>query len=140
MDKETETCTFAFDHEIPVGSALLIVKFVGTLNDQLCGFYRSKNVNGDQVEYVSPRAILIDGLDGLRQLNSSLWMLEWYLVYSEVITPMQAFPCWDEPAIKATFTIIITAPKDLVVLSNMPSVSEEVDGEFKTTEYVKDGN
>jgi len=31
----------------------------------------------------------------------------------------RAFPCWDEPAIKATFDITIVAPKNQVVLSNM---------------------
>jgi hypothetical protein len=50
VDKETETCTFSFNNEVPVGPASLSVKFVGTLNDQLCGFYRSKNVNGDKEE------------------------------------------------------------------------------------------
>jgi aminopeptidase N len=34
----------------------------------------------------------------------------------------QAFPCWDEPAIKATFDVTITAPADRVVLSNMPEI------------------
>ncbi len=31
----------------------------------------------------------------------------------------QAFPCWDEPAVKATFTISLVIPADLVGLSNM---------------------
>ena len=35
----------------------------------------------------------------------------------------QAFPCWDEPALKATFDVTITAPKNRVVLSNMPEIS-----------------
>lgn len=33
-----------------------------------------------------------------------------------------AFPCWDEPALKATFEITLTAPKDRVLLSNMPAI------------------
>lgn len=32
----------------------------------------------------------------------------------------QCFPCWDEPALKATFNIKLTVPKDLTALSNMP--------------------
>lgn len=31
----------------------------------------------------------------------------------------RAFPCWDEPAIKATFDISLVVPKDRVALSNM---------------------
>ena len=31
----------------------------------------------------------------------------------------RAFPCWDEPALKATFDVTLVAPKDRVALSNM---------------------
>ena len=31
----------------------------------------------------------------------------------------RAFPCWDEPAHKATFDITLVVPKDRVALSNM---------------------
>ena len=34
----------------------------------------------------------------------------------------RAFPCWDEPAIKATFDITLIVPKDRVALSNMVRV------------------
>lgn len=33
--------------------------------------------------------------------------------------PGGLFPCWDEPAIKATFDISLVVPKDRVALSNM---------------------
>jgi aminopeptidase 2 len=37
-----------------------------------------------------------------------------------------AFPCWDEPALKATFAITLVSPAKLVNLSNMSVRSEEV--------------
>lgn len=41
----------------------------------------------------------------------------------------RAFPCWDEPAIKAVFEITLAIPTDMLGLSNMPVVSETVDHE-----------
>ncbi|NWQ83739.1 PSA aminopeptidase, partial [Columbina picui] len=37
----------------------------------------------------------------------------------------RAFPCWDEPAIKATFDISLVVPKDRVALSNMNVVDRK---------------
>ena len=31
----------------------------------------------------------------------------------------RAFPCWDEPAVKATFDVTLVVPKNRVALSNM---------------------
>ena len=46
------------------------------------------------------------------------------------------FPCWDEPAIKATFEITVVAPKNLTALSNMPVVTEtDLDGEKKEVKF-----
>lgn len=38
----------------------------------------------------------------------------------------RAFPCWDEPLLKARFTITMISRKDTTNLSNMPVISEEV--------------
>jgi aminopeptidase N len=47
----------------------------------------------------------------------------------EIFTPIflfyiRAFPCWDEPACKATFTVILIVDTYLTAISNMPE--EEV--------------
>ncbi|XP_058458878.1 puromycin-sensitive aminopeptidase isoform X1 [Malaya genurostris] len=97
---DQETVCFIFPSEIPAGSATLDVEFTGELNDKMKGFYRSK--------YFSPSGE--ERFAGVTQF--------------EATDARRCFPCWDEPAIKATFDITLTVPKDRVALSNMPIVSE----------------
>jgi aminopeptidase N len=40
--------------------------------------------------------------------------------YSDLFLSFRAFPCWDEPGLKATFTVILVIPSALTALSNMP--------------------
>jgi aminopeptidase N len=35
------------------------------------------------------------------------------------------FPCWDEPAFKATFALTVTVPQNFLAVSNMPIAKEE---------------
>ena len=35
------------------------------------------------------------------------------------------FPCWDEPAFKATFALTVTVPQRFLAVGNMPVVREE---------------
>lgn len=77
---------------------------MGTLNDQLAGFYRST--------YKHP-----DGTDH-------------YLAASQMepTDARRAFPCFDEPALKAHFTVTLIGDKNHTCLSNMDVASEkEVD-------------
>jgi aminopeptidase N len=48
---------------------------------------------------------------------------DWHYMFSTHFEPCdarRAFPCFDEPNLKATFDITIEIPKDQVALSNMP--------------------
>jgi aminopeptidase N len=47
----------------------------------------------------------------------------------EALDARRAFPCWDEPAIKATFQVIFIVENHLSVLSNMPeTITEHLKG------------
>ncbi|PIA14567.1 leukotriene A4 hydrolase N-terminal domain-containing protein, partial [Coemansia reversa NRRL 1564] len=46
------------------------------------------------------------------------------------------FPCWDEPAIKAHFTLTLTVPENFTALSNMPITrTERLNAELKTVYF-----
>jgi puromycin-sensitive aminopeptidase len=109
-----ETVTFAFPEELQVGAGKLSVKFSGQLNDKMKGFYRSK--------YFSPSGEERHGA----------------VTQFEPTFARQAFPCWDEPAIKATFDVTLVVPADRVALSNMPVKKEaacETDAALKVVEF-----
>ena len=108
-----ETCTLIFDNIISEGSAFLNMSFKGVLNDKMTGFYRTKITK-----------------DGFVSYN--------LVTQFEATNARQCFPCWDEPALKATFDVTLNVPKDLVALSNMTVVLEEVLGDSVTKKVVFD--
>jgi aminopeptidase 2 len=65
--------------------------------------------------------------------NSNGYVSEEDFAYLEPTDARRAFPCWDEPAVKATFEVEITADKALTVLSNMDVNSEKESGGKKVT-------
>lgn len=53
----------------------------------------------------------------------------------EATDARRCFPCWDEPAHKATFDITLNVPKDLVALSNMSVKNEKVEGSQRVVQF-----
>uniref|UniRef100_A0A8C4QVC2 Aminopeptidase n=1 Tax=Eptatretus burgeri TaxID=7764 RepID=A0A8C4QVC2_EPTBU len=51
------------------------------------------------------------------------------LAYVQATDARRAFPCWDEPALKATFDVTLVVPRDLVALSNMNVISRKASTE-----------
>lgn len=100
LSKEEETLTLLFDNDLTIGDGLLTIEFNGELNDKMKGFYRCK--------YFTPTGE--ERHAGVTQF--------------EATDARRCFPCWDEPAIKASFDITLNVPKDRVALSNMPVKSE----------------
>ena len=102
LDEEYEVATYTFDPALPAGAAVLEIAFDGILNDQLHGFYRSTFTDPSGVKHVIATT-QFENCDARR-----------------------AFPCWDEPAFKATYQVTLTVPSHLAAYSNSP-VSSNTD-------------
>jgi puromycin-sensitive aminopeptidase len=89
------------------GPYTLYMRFSGKLNDLLRGFYRSKfrRDNGEET-----------------------WLAA---TQFEATDARRAFPCWDEPDLKASFGVTIVADEDLTVLSNAQELASEPLGNGK---------
>ncbi|NXB34026.1 AMPN Aminopeptidase, partial [Eulacestoma nigropectus] len=89
--------------------------FTGELADDLAGFYRS--------EYTDQ--------SGNKQVVATTQM--------QPADARKAFPCFDEPAMKANFTVTLIHPSSYVAISNMPAKStrqQMIDGEtWNVTEF-----
>jgi puromycin-sensitive aminopeptidase len=95
-NKKLTTVTLVFDEALPVGAATLSMNFNGIMNKDMCGFYQSQYTNSE-----GEKAIM-----GATQFES--------------IDARRAFPCWDEPSVKATFAVTLIIDQGLTALSNMP--------------------
>lgn len=93
----------------PAKLAQLTISFTGILNNDMAGFYRS------QYKAVGEPAASVPKVGEYHFMVSTQF---------EACDARRAFPCFDEPNLKATFDLAIEIPDDLVALSNMP-VKEE---------------
>ncbi len=111
-DESQETLTVTTGE--PVNESCIIrIRYTGTLNDRLLGFYRSRYTDGSKTKYLATTQF-------------------------EAADARRAFPCWDEPNHKATFDITVRAPLGMTAISNMPAknvteTEEYVEYEFDTT-------
>lgn len=105
---DTQSTKILLKEKLSAGSkATLIQEFTGTLNDNMAGFYRSS--------YKMP--------DGSTHYMATTQM--------EPTDARRAFPCFDEPALKAKFTITLIADQSMTCLSNMDEVSvSATDGKY----------
>ncbi|CAD6265537.1 unnamed protein product [Miscanthus lutarioriparius] len=108
--EEDEILVIGFDRELPLGEGVLTMDFIGTLNDQMRGFYRSKYLYNGESRNMA-------------------------VTQFEAADARRCFPCWDDPAFKAKFKLTLEVPSDLVALSNMPVAKETVSGSIKTVYY-----
>ena len=88
-DKEKEQTTFTFPEALPIGPAVLNIRYTGILNNELRGFYLSKT----------------------RKRNYAVTQFE-------STDARRAFPSFDEPAFKATYDVTLVVDKGDTAISN----------------------
>jgi puromycin-sensitive aminopeptidase len=102
VDEINERAIVQFPQTLTPGPRKLHLTFSGILNDKLHGFYRStyKDTNGQDKVLASTQ---FESTDARR-----------------------AFPCWDEPALKAVFQTTLVIDERLTAISNTAIVRETV--------------
>jgi puromycin-sensitive aminopeptidase len=100
LDPENEQAALHFIETLEPGPWELQIMFSGVLNDKLHGFYRStyRNSNGQEKTLATTQ---FESTDARR-----------------------AFPCWDEPALKAVFQVTLVIDEGLTAISNARVISE----------------
>ncbi len=104
LDDEAERLTVHLPTEVGPGEHVLHMGFAGRLNDKLLGYYRSTYRDEDGTEHVIGTT------------------------HFEPTDARRAFPCWDEPDLKAVFAITLVADEGLAILANAPEVAREPAG------------
>jgi puromycin-sensitive aminopeptidase len=94
LDPHEERVTLTFAAPIDPGPATLHLSFEGILNDRLHGFYRSTFTDDGGTERVIATT----------QMEST--------------DARRAFPCWDEPELKATFEVTLVVDDAMAAFSN----------------------
>jgi len=95
LDAAKEQATLTFARELPAGRVVLEISFTGILNDKLRGFYLSKSKTRSY---------------GVTQFEST--------------DARRAFPCFDEPALKATFDVALVVDAGDTAISNTKLVRD----------------
>ena len=101
---KAQTVTLAFPHALAVGPHKLRLAFTGRINSFGRGLFF--------VDYPTAHG-------RKRMIATEL----------EPADARRVFPCWDEPAFKASFEPSVTVPRNFLALSNMPIAHEEPVGD-----------
>ncbi|PWU15173.1 MAG: aminopeptidase [Verrucomicrobia bacterium] len=110
-DEKAQTVSFALPETLAPGKYVLTIEFTGHLREQAQGLY--------YVRYPS-------GAGKKRMLATQM----------EPADARRMFPCWDEPAFRASFEPTVLVPKKYLAVSNMPIKSEKsLDGDLKEVHF-----
>lgn len=104
--ERSQRVSLEFAEEItPTDGAILELQYSGVMNNDMAGFYRSRYKPA-----VTPTATVPKVGDFHFMFSTQF----------ESCDARRAFPCFDEPNLKATFDVNIEIPEDQIALSNMP--------------------
>ncbi len=109
LNPKNEQLILKFNQKVG-GFKKLVVEFSGAINDYLLGLYRNKYLQNGKVKYLAAT-----------QFESH---------YAR-----KMFPCFDEPAYKATFDLAVQLDSKLKAISNMPIKSEKRVGKNKIVSF-----
>ncbi len=98
-DVGKQTVSFTLPREIPRGNYRLQVEFTGRIGEQAQGLF--------YVKYPTPKG---------RKVMLATQM--------EPTDARRMFPCWDEPAFRATFELNVVVPDKFKAVSNLPVARE----------------
>lgn len=101
LDAKKERAILRFDRALDAGEWTLHIAFRGILNDKLHGFYRS------QYQDASGKTHTV----ATTQFEST--------------DARRAFPCWDEPELKASYKVTLIIDQNLTAISNARAESEK---------------
>jgi len=100
---DTERLHLTLPSDLEAGTARIVCTFRGELNDRLKGFYRSTYTDDGGAEHTIATT----------QFQST--------------DARRAFPCWDEPAWKATFATTLVIDPDHLAVANSAEISDTID-------------
>jgi aminopeptidase N len=95
LDKDQQTAAFVFDHRLPAGRYSLTLDYTGVIYQQASGLFALDY----QTDKGKQRALFT-------QFENS--------------DARRFIPCWDEPGVKAVYSLRVEAPAGEMAVSNMP--------------------
>lgn len=103
IDDKAETATLQFSRMLAAGRHTVVISYSGTIRSGRSGLFLTGYDTGQ----------------GQKQMLATQF---------EFNAARRMFPCWDEPSMKATFTLSVTLPADYVAISNTSVASKSSAG------------
>jgi puromycin-sensitive aminopeptidase len=114
IDEKSQTAVLSFGSVLQKGEWKLAIEYEGSLvQPGLEGFYRSRWTDDDRKDH---------------------WVAS---TQFEATHARRAFPCWDEPALKATYRLTLLVDSHLSVLSNMRIAAESREEGLKAVSFTR---